>query len=66
MKYFARIGANEYEVEINQDQILLDGEPISVDFFEGKGDIFLSDHCFYFSAFFFLLLSCSCLTKVVK
>ncbi len=30
MKYFARIGANEYEVEITQDEILLEGEPISV------------------------------------
>lgn len=31
MKYFARIGENEYEVEITQDGIMLDGEPVSVD-----------------------------------
>lgn len=31
MKYFARIGSNEYEVEITDSQILLDGEPVNVD-----------------------------------
>ena len=31
MKYFARIGNNEYEVEISDAQVLLDGEPVAVD-----------------------------------
>ena len=31
MKYFARIGNNEYEVEITDSQILLDGEAVNVD-----------------------------------
>lgn len=31
MKYYTRIGGNEYEVDITPDGILLDGEPISVD-----------------------------------
>ena len=31
MKYFARIGSNEYEVEVTDSQILLDGEPVNVD-----------------------------------
>lgn len=31
VKYFARIGNNEYEVEITDSQILLDGEPVDVD-----------------------------------
>jgi biotin carboxyl carrier protein len=31
VKYFARIGNNEYEVEISDAQILLDGEPVAVD-----------------------------------
>ncbi len=31
MKYFARIGNNEYEVEITDSQILLEGEPVDVD-----------------------------------
>ena len=31
MIYFARIGENEYEVEIDDGQILLDGEPIAND-----------------------------------
>ena len=30
MKYFARIDSNEYEVEITDAQILLDGEPVEV------------------------------------
>lgn len=30
MKYFARIGENEYEVQITQDEILLDGNPVSI------------------------------------
>lgn len=30
MKYFARIGNNEYEVEIADSQILLEGEPVDV------------------------------------
>lgn len=31
MKYFARIGNHEYEVEITDSQILLDGEAVAVD-----------------------------------
>jgi len=31
VKYFARIGNNEYEVEITDSQILLEGEPVDVD-----------------------------------
>lgn len=31
MKYFARIGNNEYEVEVTESQILLDGEVVDVD-----------------------------------
>ena len=31
MKYYARIGNNEYEVEIGEGQVLLDGEPVDVD-----------------------------------
>lgn len=31
VKYFARIGNNEYEVEISDSQVLLDGEPVHVD-----------------------------------
>lgn len=31
MKYFARIGDNEYEIEIDNGRILLDGESISID-----------------------------------
>lgn len=32
MKYFARIEENEYEVEISDGQVLLDGEAIFIDF----------------------------------
>ncbi len=32
MKYFARIDENEYEIEIDDNQILLDGELIFIDF----------------------------------
>jgi biotin carboxyl carrier protein len=31
VKYFARVGEREYEVEIDQDQIWLDGVPVMVD-----------------------------------
>ena len=31
MKYYARIGDNEYVVEIEENQILVDGEPTDVD-----------------------------------
>jgi biotin carboxyl carrier protein len=31
VKYFARIGNNEYEVEIDAGKVLLDGEPVDVD-----------------------------------
>lgn len=31
MKYYTRIGENEYEVDISPEGILLDGEPVSVD-----------------------------------
>lgn len=31
MKYYARIGNNEYEIEISDTQVLLDGEPVDVD-----------------------------------
>ena len=31
MKYFARIGNNEYEVEITDALIMLNGEPVDVD-----------------------------------
>ena len=31
MKYYARIGNNEYEVDVTADAILLDGEPVAVD-----------------------------------
>lgn len=31
MKYFARVGNNEYEVEIEQDQIQVDGVPVTID-----------------------------------
>lgn len=31
VKYYARIGTNEYEVEIAEGQVLLDGEPVDVD-----------------------------------
>ena len=31
MKYFARIGANEYEIEIAQDRLLVNGEEVEVD-----------------------------------
>jgi biotin carboxyl carrier protein len=32
VKYFVQIEENEYEIEIDDNQILLDGEPIFVDF----------------------------------
>jgi biotin carboxyl carrier protein len=32
VKYFARIEENEYEIEIDDKQILLDGQPIFIDF----------------------------------
>jgi biotin carboxyl carrier protein len=31
MKYFARVGESEYEIEIDQGQVLLNGEPVEVD-----------------------------------
>ena len=31
MKYYARIGNNEYEVDVTADAVLLDGEPVAVD-----------------------------------
>jgi pyruvate carboxylase subunit B len=31
LKYYARIGANEYEVVVENNQVFVDGEPISVD-----------------------------------
>jgi biotin carboxyl carrier protein len=31
VKYFARIGNNEYEVEIGEGKVQLDGEPVDVD-----------------------------------
>lgn len=31
MKYFARIGTNEYEIEIEQDKVFLNGEEVHVD-----------------------------------
>jgi len=31
VKYFARIGNNEYEVEITDAQVMLNGEPVDVD-----------------------------------
>lgn len=31
MKYFARVGATEYEVVIDKDQVLVNGEPVTVD-----------------------------------
>ncbi|MBX3012099.1 MAG: hypothetical protein KF832_11360 [Caldilineaceae bacterium] len=31
MKYYTRIGLNEYEIEINQDTITVNGEQVSVD-----------------------------------
>ena len=31
MKYYARIGGNEYEIEIGDQGILLDGIPVAVD-----------------------------------
>ena len=31
MKYYARIGQNEYEVEITPDQLFVDGMPVNVD-----------------------------------
>jgi biotin carboxyl carrier protein len=31
MKYFARVGENEYEIVIEQDQILINGEAVQVD-----------------------------------
>ena len=31
MKYYARIGNNEYEVDISAERMLLDGEPVVVD-----------------------------------
>ena len=31
MKYFARIDNNEYEVEIDDKTVLLDGKPVNVD-----------------------------------
>lgn len=31
MKYFARVGDNEYEVEIDQGRVMLDGQPLEVD-----------------------------------
>ena len=35
VKYFARIGNNEYEVEITDSQVLLDGAPVDVDIVRG-------------------------------
>lgn len=35
MKYFARIGSREYEIEVEGNQVLLDGEPIEVDLQQG-------------------------------
>jgi len=32
VRYFARIEENEYEIEIDDNQILLDGQPIFIDF----------------------------------
>ena len=31
MKYFASVGGHTFEIEINEDEVLVDGEPISVD-----------------------------------
>ncbi len=31
MKYYARIGQNEYEIEIDGDRLLVDGEPVQID-----------------------------------
>lgn len=31
MKYFARVGDNEYVIEIDQDELLVNGEPVEVD-----------------------------------
>jgi biotin carboxyl carrier protein len=31
MKYYARIGVNEYEIEIDQDRVVINGEPVEVD-----------------------------------
>lgn len=31
MKYYARVGQNEYAIEVDQDQILVNGEPVHVD-----------------------------------
>ena len=31
MKYYARIGENEYEIEIDKDQVLVNGEAVTVD-----------------------------------
>ena len=35
MKYFARIGSREYEIEVDNNQIWLDGEAIEVDLQQG-------------------------------
>ena len=37
MKYFATVGENEYEIEIDEGQLLIDGNPVDVDF-ERIGD----------------------------
>jgi biotin carboxyl carrier protein len=31
VKYFARVGSTEYEVIIDQDQVIVNGEPVTVD-----------------------------------
>ena len=35
MKYFAGVGDHTFEIEINEDGVLVDGEPIAVDLRQG-------------------------------
>lgn len=37
MKYFVRIGAHEYEIEVDNGQVTLDGQPVTVDLQQSGG-----------------------------
>lgn len=37
MKYYSRIGQREYEIEIHDGQVLVDGEPVDVDLRQSGG-----------------------------
>lgn len=37
MKYYSRIGQREYEIEIHEGQVLVDGEPVDIDLRQSGG-----------------------------